>query len=49
MPKVVLKNFSGQTKVIDARPSDSIALAVRAHVSIFVDEKIVEQMEPFNK
>lgn len=32
----------GQTLLIDARPSDSIALAVRAHVPILVEREILE-------
>jgi len=47
--KIVLKTASGSTKTIDARPSDSIALAVRAHVSIFVEDSIIKQSETFNK
>ncbi|MDD3275413.1 MAG: DUF151 domain-containing protein, partial [Candidatus Omnitrophica bacterium] len=33
----------------DARPSDSIALAVRARAPIFVEDKIIKQYEMFNK
>ncbi len=47
--KIVLKTASGQDKVIDARPSDSIALAVRAHAPIFVEDEIIKQSEIFNK
>lgn len=47
--KLVIKTGSGETKVIDARPSDSIALAVRAHAPIFVEEEVVKQSEIFNK
>ncbi|MDD5729742.1 MAG: bifunctional nuclease family protein [Candidatus Omnitrophica bacterium] len=47
--KLVIKTESGKTKMIDARPSDSIALAVRAHVPIFVDDKIVQQTENFEQ
>lgn len=47
--KIVLKTESGKTKVVDARPSDSIALAVRAHVSIFVEDAVVKQSETFNQ
>jgi len=47
--KIVLHTADGQTKVIDARPSDSIALAVRAHVPIFVEDEIIKQAEIFNK
>lgn len=47
--KLVLKTSSGQEKIIDARPSDSIALAVRAHAPIFVEDDIIKQSEIFNK
>jgi hypothetical protein len=47
--KIVLKTNSGQTKFIDARPSDSIALAVRAHAPIFVEDEVLRQSEIFNK
>jgi len=47
--KIVLKTQDGLTKIIDARPSDSIALAVRAHTPIFVEDEIIKQSEIFNK
>jgi bifunctional DNase/RNase len=47
--KLVLKTTAGKTTVVDARPSDSIALAVRAHAPIFVEDEIVKQSEIFNK
>lgn len=47
--KLVIKTSSGQTKIIDARPSDSIALAVRAHAPIFVEDEVIKQSEVFNK
>lgn len=47
--KLVIKTNSGKSKVIDARPSDSIALAVRAHAPIFVEDKVIMQSETFNK
>jgi len=47
--KLVIKTSSGQVKTIDARPSDSIALAVRAHAPIFVEDEVVKQSEVFNK
>jgi hypothetical protein len=47
--KLILKSESGSMKEVDARPSDSIALAVRAHVPIFVEEEIVKQMDEFDK
>lgn len=47
--KLVIKTESGNTKVIDARPSDTIALAVRAHAPIFVEEEIISQIEPLSE
>jgi len=35
--------YDGKQKIIDARPSDSIALAVRAKVPIFVEEDVLKQ------
>ncbi|MFA5346020.1 MAG: bifunctional nuclease family protein [Candidatus Omnitrophota bacterium] len=47
--KMVLKTASGEEKVIDARPSDSIALAVRAHAPIFVEDSIIKKSAIFNQ
>ncbi|MDD4899539.1 MAG: bifunctional nuclease family protein [Candidatus Omnitrophica bacterium] len=47
--KLFIKNSSGETKVIDARPSDSIALAVRAHAPIYVEDSVIKQSEIFNQ
>ncbi|MBM3246325.1 MAG: bifunctional nuclease family protein [Candidatus Omnitrophica bacterium] len=47
--KLFLKTQSGETKVIDARPSDSIALAVRSRAPIFVEDEVIKQSEVFNK
>jgi bifunctional DNase/RNase len=47
--KLVIKNASGEEKIIDARPSDSIALAVRAHAPIFVEDEIIKKSEIFNQ
>jgi hypothetical protein len=47
--KVVLKTSSGTETIIDARPSDSIALAVRAHAPIFVADEIIKQSATFNQ
>jgi len=47
--KMVLKTSSSGIKTIDARPSDSIALAVRAHAPIFVEDEVIAQSEMFNK
>jgi len=47
--KLVLKTSSGKEKTIDARPSDSIALAVRAAAPIFVADEIIQQSKIFNQ
>lgn len=47
--KILIKSHSGHTKVLDARPSDSIALAVRAHVPIFVEDEVIKHSELFNQ
>ena len=47
--KVVLSTASGQEKIVDARPSDSIALAVRAHAPIFVEDSIIKKSAIFNQ
>ena len=47
--KIVIKTVNGELKSIDARPSDSIALAVRARAPIFVEDAIIRQYEAFNK
>ena len=41
--KVVLVPETGPAVEVDARPSDSIALAVRAKCPIFVDEDVIRQ------
>jgi uncharacterized protein len=35
--------YQGKTISMDARPSDSLALAVRVHCPIFIDEKVLEK------
>ncbi len=47
--KLVIKTAGGSFKTIDARPSDSIALAVRFHAPILVEDEIIKQYELFNK
>ena len=47
--KIVLLTSSGKTLLVDARPSDSIALSVRAHAPIFVEEEVLKNSEPFNQ
>lgn len=42
--KLILKTAKGEIKMIDARPSDSIALALRAQAPIFVDKNVLERV-----
>ncbi len=42
--KLVLKHGQGKLIEVDARPSDSIALALRVGSSIFVEEQVFEQI-----
>ena len=41
--KLMLRTENGKSKTVDARPSDSIALSVRAKAPIFVEEEILRQ------
>ena len=43
--KLMLVTLSGETRVIDARPSDSIALSVRAHAPIFVEDAVLKNSQ----
>lgn len=43
--KLFLKTPNNDLKVIDARPSDSIALAIRTNSPIFTAEKILKNIE----
>ena len=40
--KVIIQ-LNGQTSEVDCRPSDAIALAVRAEAPIFVEESVLEK------
>lgn len=42
--KIYLKNFQGKEIVIDARPSDSVAVALRAKAPIFATEDVIGQL-----
>lgn len=42
--KLIIKTNEGKIKTIDARPSDSIALALRAQAPIFVDKNVLERV-----
>jgi len=46
--KIVLATKDKQIKNIDARPSDSIALAVRTKSPIFVEEEVLKNSEMFS-
>jgi bifunctional DNase/RNase len=39
--------LSGDTLAVDARPSDAIALALRTHAPIFVEEAVIASAQPF--
>ncbi len=43
-----IKNKDGEIKQIDARPSDSIALAVRYKAPIFVSEEVAQKSSASN-
>jgi bifunctional DNase/RNase len=38
----IILQVDGQEMSIDSRPSDALALAVRVHVPVFVDEEVME-------
>jgi len=40
--------IDGEVRQVDARPSDSIALAVRLKAPIFVEEEVLKKSELFN-
>lgn len=46
--KLILKMENGKSKVVDARPSDSIALSVRTKAPIFVEEEVLKQSANVN-
>lgn len=46
--KLVIRH-NGKVKVVDARPSDSIALAIRAGAPIFVEEEVIKHSEMFHQ
>ena len=45
--KLILKTDDGKHKEIDSRPSDAIALAVRAHAPIYVAEEVLKKASIF--
>ena len=46
--KLLIKQ-DGKLRIVDARPSDSIALAVRMDSPIFVEEEVLKQAELFKE
>lgn len=38
----IILQVDGQEMAVDSRPSDALALAVRVHVPVFVDEEVME-------
>lgn len=47
--KLILKTKNGRKKSIDARPSDGVAMAVRAGAPIFVDEAVLDKATLFEE
>ena len=45
--KLELKAADGASKMVDARPSDGIALAVRTNAPIFVEEEVLKKASIF--
>jgi bifunctional DNase/RNase len=45
----IFLEYNNMAQEMDARPSDSIALALRAAVPLFVDETVFDQCEPLLK
>ena len=43
--KLMLKTSKGEMREIDTRPSDGVAIAVRAQIPVFVEEDILENAE----
>lgn len=42
--KLIVRTKEGETREVDARPSDSIALALRSDAPIFVAEEVLDQV-----
>ena len=43
--KIIVEDKNRETKVIDARPSDAVAIAVRMGVPIFIEEEVFEKVK----
>ena len=46
--KIIVTSSNKKRKEIDARPSDSIALALRVNAPIYVNEELLDQVANFN-
>ena len=46
---LICLRHNGQTVSVDARPSDSLALAVRVHCPIYIDEKVLNKCPVIDK
>lgn len=46
--KLHLRRGDGTEAVIDARPSDSVAIALRAQVPVFVEETVLDQASVYD-
>jgi len=47
--KIILKTKNGRKKTVDTRPSDGVAIAVRAGAPIFVEEEVLEKAMLFEE
>jgi bifunctional DNase/RNase len=45
---LIYVSVNGETRAIDARPSDAIALALRTRAPIFVEEAVIDNAKPFD-
>ena len=43
--KLILIDASGQSKTIDSRPSDGIALALRSEAKVFVEDEVLNSAQ----
>ena len=41
--KLIIKGKDGETRSIDSRPSDGVALAVRSQIPIFVENEVIKK------
>ncbi len=45
---LIYVTINGETRAIDARPSDAIALALRTRAPIFVEDTVIDNAKPFD-